>query len=83
MIGKPDFCNASDWGRRETIVESYARALANGDKNVYFVDGERMFGFGGRDACTVDATHPNDLGMDRMAEAVAATMRGISEKHDR
>lgn len=66
--------------RRNLIYSNYVRAYEEGDRNVYFVDGERMFGFGGRDACTVDATHPNDLGMYRMAEAVAATIRGIYEK---
>ena len=69
--------------RRNQIFTNYVRAYEEGDRNVYFVDGERMLGFEGRDACTVDGCHPNDLGMYRMAEAVGSAMRGVFEKKDR
>lgn len=69
--------------RRNQIFTNYVRAYEEGDRNVYFVDGERMLGFEGRDACTVDGFHPNDLGMYRMAEAVGSAVRGVFEKKDR
>ena len=54
--------------RREVIQMTYERAKAAGDRHVYFIDGERLFGTENREACTVDGCHPNDLGFMRMAE---------------
>ena len=47
------------------------------DKNVYFVDGKKMFGKEDRDMCTVDGSHPNDLGFLRMADMVEPVLRGL------
>lgn len=68
--------------RRALIFENYARASAEGDKNVYYVDGERLFGGDCRDGCTVDGSHPNDLGFYRMADAVGATMELIFTRNN-
>lgn len=65
--------------RRDIIAESYARALADGDKNVYFVDGREHFATFNADGCTVDGCHPNDLGFYRMAEAVGSVLEKIWE----
>jgi hypothetical protein len=56
--------------RREIINRTYSNAIKAGDKNVYFIDGEKLFGKTDRDACTVDGCHPNDIGFLRMAETV-------------
>ena len=53
--------------RRNVIRETYQTALAEGDKNVYFIDGAELFDGDDWDSCTVDGTHPNDLGFYRMA----------------
>lgn len=37
---------------------------------MYFLDGEKFYGSFGREMCTVDGIHPNDLGFYRMEEAV-------------
>ena len=50
---------------------------ATGDKNVYFIDGNSLWGEYGYDCCTVDGCHPTDLGMWRMAEMVTNTIRRI------
>ena len=76
IMTKPDFdpdpkTNAA---RREVIRRTYTNAIAAGDKNVYFLDGEQFFGLLGRDMCTVDGCHPNDLGFFRMAEQVYAVL---------
>jgi len=76
IMTKPDFdpdpeVNAA---RREIIRRTYTKAVAAGDKHVYFLDGEQFFGLLGRDMCTVDGCHPNDLGFFRMAEQVYATL---------
>lgn len=79
FMSAPDFDRSpeSNVFRRNLIFANYARACNAGDKNVYFVDGERLFGGDGRDACTVDGCHPNDLGFYRMADAVGAVMKNI------
>lgn len=56
--------------RRAVIYETYKRALDGGDENVYFIDGESICKSVERDCCTVDGTHPNDLGFMSMANAV-------------
>ena len=53
--------------RRKTVIESYERALAAGDKNVYFIDGKDLLKGPNREDCTVDGVHPTDLGFYRMA----------------
>lgn len=63
--------------RRAVIMETYTKAKAAGDKNVYFLDGESMFGEKDRDNCTVDGCHPNDLGFYRMAESIYKKMKEI------
>lgn len=55
--------------RRNIIKESYYKALAGGDRNVYFLDGEKIYPVDKRDECTVDNTHPNDMGYSYMADA--------------
>lgn len=72
IMTKPDFDSdpVGNSARREIIRRTYSNAFAAGDKNVYFLDGEQFFGTFGRDMCTVDGCHPNDLGFLRMAESV-------------
>ncbi len=61
--------------RREVIRDTYNRAVASGDKNVFFIDGNTMFPTELREFCTVDKSHPNDLGFMYMAKAVEAPLR--------
>ncbi len=79
IMSAPNFdTNRADWTpRRAVVFETYAKAALEGDKNVYYVDGERLFGGDCRDGCTVDGCHPNDLGFYRMADAVGAAMEII------
>ncbi len=73
MVSKPDFFSGSDKdsvARRNVVYESYARARAEGDQNVYFVDGESIFRGPYEDSCTVDRCHPNDLGFMLMADHI-------------
>ena len=70
FVSKPDpEKNMADAAlRREIIYATYQNALDRGDRFVWFVDGVSLFGTRDRDACTVDGTHPNDIGFYRMAE---------------
>lgn len=72
MITKPDFDShpVIDAKRREVIKRSYEKALENGDKNVYFIDGETLFGNEFRDSCLVDGIHPNDIGHMKMGVVI-------------
>ena len=65
---------------RKIIKANYARAKAEGDENVYLVDGSEIFPDDLRDDCTVDTCHPNDLGYQCMADAFEKIIRPILEK---
>ena len=54
--------------RRKVVLETYERALAEGDKNLYFIDGKDLLKGPCREDCTMDGVHPNDLGFYREAE---------------
>ncbi|NLA76961.1 MAG: hypothetical protein GX851_03895 [Clostridiales bacterium] len=79
MISNPDFDFdvEQNLARREVIHESYMKACALGDKKVYFIDGEALFGTDFRDSCTVDALHPNDLGFYRMARVIGDVLESV------
>ena len=66
MISKHHGATMADKQSRTIIMDSYRRAVALGDQNVYFVDGRSLFAELDPDACTVDGGHPNDLGFYRM-----------------
>ncbi len=81
FLTKPDFENDfNEFNRRELIKNNYLTAKEQGDNNVYFIDGETLFGSKDRDACTVDGCHPNDLGFYRMAENIYPTLKNILNK---
>lgn len=78
MVSKPDIDSDTyekNILRRQVIQESYHRARAAGDQNVFFVDGNGIFRGQWEDMCTVDGTHPNDLGFARMADAILCELR--------
>lgn len=78
FISKPDFeYDSQSAERREIIKKTYRYAKRKGDKKVYFIDGESLFGKTTRDLCTVDTCHPNDLGFFRMAEKIAPVIDKI------
>jgi hypothetical protein len=55
--------------RRKTILATIEKARAEGDNNVYFVDGKEMMAMFGDDGGLVDDCHPNDLGFLCMSRA--------------
>ena len=79
MVSKPDFDvdpprNAA---RRAIIRRTWERARAAGDERAFFIDGETLFGATDRDMCTVDGSHPTDLGFLRMADALEPLLRSL------
>ncbi len=74
MITRPIFTpekTADDQAREDIVRETYEKAVASGDKNVYFVEGINFFPYMTMaDLYMIDAVHPNDLGMYYMAKTV-------------
>ena len=72
MISKPDTFTDPEVSaeRADVIRESYEKARAAGDENVYFIDGATLFEGEHYESCTSDGCHPNDLGMFRMAQKI-------------
>lgn len=76
MMTRPNFDTSPDAKERREVVETtFKNAVASGDKNVYFADGETFFGDEDRELCTFDRTHPNDLGFYRMAKVLLPTFK--------
>ena len=61
--------------RRNIIKKSYQKAIDNGDKNVYFIDGNILFEGEFRYSCTSDGCHPNDIGFMRMADRIGTVIK--------
>ena len=76
FLSRPDFERelALNIPRRHVIYSQYMKACAAGDKNVYYIDGARLFAGDSSDTCTVDGCHPNDLGFYRMADVIGTVI---------
>lgn len=77
IISRPDY------DRDPTLAEAcfaiirrtYENAIAAGDEHVRLINGRTLFGDTDRDLCTVDGSHPNDLGFLRMADIVTKALK--------
>lgn len=72
LVTHPYYAAATsdDDARKNVIKETFLKALADGDTNIYYVDSESFFPEQMRDLYAVDNLHPNDLGNFKMAEAI-------------
>ena len=66
--------------RRKVTERTYEIALAEGDKNVYYVNPLDTFPIAPEEA-TVDRIHPTDFGFYLMAKALEPTLREIAKKY--
>ena len=80
MMTKPDFFRNYSTERIRIVKSTYNRAIKEGDKNVYFIDGRKLFGKEAREHCTVDGCHPNDLGFYRMAKVLNKVIAPLLQK---
>lgn len=69
--------NEDEIRRRDIVKLTYDNAIRNGDKNVYFIDGETFFEGDDSNACSIDGIHPNDLGFSRMAEKIEPILKKL------
>ena len=82
MLSRPDFDYSKDAAQRRKVIEqTYHNAVKAGDKNVCYIDGQRFFGKEDRHLCTIDTTHPNDLGFYRMAKVILPVMKRMLNSH--
>jgi len=61
--------------RRDVIRATYDRAIADGDKKVWWLEGRDVFPPYGGVECTVDRVHPTDLGFWAIANAMEPILR--------
>ncbi len=67
--------------RQKVVFDTYTKAKAEGDENVYFISADDIFPSEDRDAYTVDKVHPNDLGHYMMAKKTAEVIyRALNEQ---
>lgn len=86
MISRPDYYTHPSFAghddsirRRQVILDAFHYAIAKGDRHVYFIDGEGLLR---ADGCTVDGTHPTDLGFYFMTQAVLPVVRRALVERD-
>ena len=76
MMTRPaEVYNEQMIARRDIVKTTYYAAVAAGDKNVYFIDGETFYGETDRNLCSFDNCHPNDLGFFRMASVIRPILK--------
>lgn len=71
----------ASFGDRREQLRAFQRDLvasrrAQGDRNLYFLDGSRDMGPDWHE-CTTDTIHPNDIGFDRIARAMLPMIQTI------
>lgn len=76
MISRSDFDCAYDENilRRDVIIDTYRYARAQGDRNVYYIDGASVYRGPYSEMCTIDGVHPGDLGFALIADAIGAEL---------
>ncbi len=80
MLTRPKFYLTEDEKNRFAVVEkTYKNAVAQGDKNVYFISGVKLMEEVKSEG-TVDDCHPTDLGFYCMAKVVGETIKTIFKK---
>lgn len=60
---------------RAELKAAFDRLKSTGDKNLYYIEGEHLFGDDGEGS--TDGSHPNDLGFTRQAEIFAKTLEPL------
>lgn len=78
LLSRPTKKLTADTNRRFDIIKAtYDAAIAEGDKNIYLIDGRKIFDGICDDNGTVDGTHPNDWGFAAMAKAIGDILEKV------
>ena len=59
------------------VRRSYEQAVAEGDQNVYFIDGRELIAPEVREFALVDNTHPTDVGFYSIAKRLLPLMQQL------
>lgn len=73
--------NQSDKRIHKIVKDAYEKALATGDKNVYYFEGDGAIGDIMVENATVDNTHLDSLGFYLTAKALAPLIKELLEKN--
>ena len=77
IMARPQYKLMPEEKERLAIIQNtYNTALAQGDRNVYLLDGPALMKYAKNDG-TVDNCHPNDLGFYSMAKVLTKTLKSI------
>ena len=79
MVSRPKYYLSPSERRffEEVLMVTYNNAVAEGDKNVYYIDGMTFFPEGMREAALVDNVHPTDVGFWCMARVIGEKLKQI------
>lgn len=80
LVSKPDFDKGYEQNikRRRIIEDTYYQAFGvEGDKNVFFIDGQGIYRGDLKEECSPDGTHPNDIGMMKMADSIGQLLARV------
>ena len=72
FVSRPDYdtLEVDSAKRRNVIHETFMKAVNEGDRHVYYIDGKSLYHGIDRDCCSADGCHPNDAGLVRMADVI-------------
>lgn len=80
MMSRPKiYLSDAEKQRRDIIKATYEKAILTGDKNAYFIPGEKLMMYTDNGG-TVDNDHPNDLGFASMAKVLGDEIEKILSK---
>lgn len=80
MTRPQPYLNADEQKRLQIVRNTYENALADGDRNVYFIPGPSLLDASVRNTALTDNCHPNDSGFVSMANAVIKVLRPLLDK---
>ncbi|MBR5900561.1 MAG: hypothetical protein IKZ38_04115 [Clostridia bacterium] len=81
MLSRTNPQNYADGYLRKAVIKAtYDKAVEQGDKNVYFVDGETLLPKENLANCTVDGCHLNDFGFYFMAKNLYPLLKKLLEQ---
>lgn len=75
LVDQTDFRMDFPNKRSAFLLTAYQKFISEGDKNIYFLEGNNLLGSDGEG--TVDGAHPNDLGFMRMADVIQKKLEEI------
>lgn len=82
FVSAPDVGKEHQYAPRRAVVrKTYETAIAEGDRNVYYIDGSTFYhAIDLWDCTTVDGIHPTDLGFYLMAKGMEKVLKSLLGK---